>query len=58
MSCDTSSPNISNGYCDDELNTRHCDFDGSDCCLKTEESHAHCEVQLIIFTELSDAVDH
>ena len=37
------SPLIGDGYCNDELNTRHCDFDGADCCLKTPESHETCE---------------
>ena len=43
ISCDTSSLKIGDGYCDDDLNTRDCDFDGSDCCLKNIESYVRCE---------------
>ena len=40
--CSSFGTNVGDGFCDDHLNTRTCDFDGGDCCLNTTMSRERC----------------
>ena len=40
--CSSFGSNVADGYCDDHLNSRTCDFDGGDCCLQTAKSKERC----------------
>ena len=41
---------VGDGYCDDELNSRTCDFDGGDCCL-LNKSRIRCSECQCVFQE-------
>ena len=40
--CSSFGSNVADGFCDDHLNSRTCDFDGGDCCLQTAKSKDRC----------------
>ena len=50
---------VGDGYCDDELNSRTCDFDGGDCCLLNSTSKVRCSECQCVFHETTteDVVD-
>ena len=42
---------VGDGFCDDELNSRTCNFDGGDCCLNSSQSRVRCSECQCVFQE-------